>query len=152
MEAHLHPRWQREVLPALMSIGVLLNEKLETQFLVATHSPLVMASAEPVFDEGIDSLYHFEINDVGDVSLNEINFTRFGDISSWLTSPIFELKHARSKEAEIAIEAAKELQKNKNVSSTDVKEVSVQLIKYLGSDDKFWPRWISFAEKYGIKL
>ncbi|MDD5319079.1 MAG: AAA family ATPase [Methylococcales bacterium] len=152
MEAHLHPRWQREVLPALMSIGVLLNEKLETQFLVATHSPLVMASAEPVFDESIDSLYHFDISNAGDVSLKEMNFARFGDISSWLTSPIFELKHARSKEAEIAIEAAKELQKTKDVSSTDVKEASFQLIKYLGSDDKFWPRWISFAEKHGIKL
>lgn len=46
MEAHLHPRWQRSVLPALMSIGEMLAPELEVQYVVATHSPLVMASAE----------------------------------------------------------------------------------------------------------
>ncbi len=152
MEAHLHPRWQREVLPALMSVGELLSNSLETQFVVATHSPLVMASSEPIFNEECDSLCHLDIDDSGNVSLKELDFARFGDVSSWLTSPIFELKHARSKEAEIAIESAKSLQTREDVSPDEVKEVSVKLIKYLGPEDKFWPRWISFAERFGINL
>src|SRR5205823_3864143 len=37
MEAHLHPRWQRSLLPALMEIGELLALSLKVQFLIATH-------------------------------------------------------------------------------------------------------------------
>ncbi len=46
MEAHLHPRWQRAVLPALLSVAQALSSELEAQYIVATHSPLVMASSE----------------------------------------------------------------------------------------------------------
>ena len=152
MEAHLHPRWQRAVLPALMSVGDMLSEKLETQFLVATHSPLVMASAEPVFDSEKDALVHLDLSDRGIVSLEEIDFVRWGDVSSWLTSPVFELRHARSNEAEAAIEAAKSLQLLNNPSTDEVEEVSGRLLKYLASDDQFWPRWIAFAEKFGVEL
>jgi AAA domain, putative AbiEii toxin, Type IV TA system/AAA domain len=152
MEAHLHPRWQRTVLPALMSIGEMLSPELKTQFLVATHSPLVMASAEPIFSVDIDTLVHLDLTETGDVKLNEIDFVRFGDVSAWLTSPVFELKHARSSEAEKIIEEAKALQKQENPLPDKVKAVSCELIKYLGPDDKFWPRWIAFAEKYGVEI
>lgn len=151
-EAHLHPRWQREVLPALMSVGEMLSESLETQFLIATHSPLVMASAEPIFDETIDSLFHLDIDERGLVTIENIDFKKFGDISSWLTSPLFELKHARNIEAEKAIESAKILQESSQVSGEQVREISEQLVRYLGPDDKFWPRWISYAEKHGVIL
>jgi predicted ATPase len=152
MEAHLHPRWQRAVLPALMSIGDMLYTALETQFLVATHSPLVMASAETVFDADRDSLVHLDLSDRGIVSLQETDFVRWGDVSSWLTSPIFELTHARSREAETAIENAKSLQLRNDVLADEVEEVSGRLIKYLAPDDQFWPRWIAFAEKFGVEL
>jgi hypothetical protein len=152
MEAHLHPRWQRAVLPALIEIGKILGERIEVQFIVATHSPLVMASAEPIFNDDIDSLVHLSLSDSGEVTLNEEDFVAFGDISSWLTSPIFELRHARSKEAEAAIEDAKNLQLAMDVSQENVRMVSDRLFKFLSTDDKFWPRWISFAEKFGIRL
>jgi predicted ATPase len=152
MEAHLHPRWQRAVLPALMSIGDMLSTELEIQFLVATHSPLVMASAEPVFDPDRDSLVHLDLSDTGAVSLREEDFVRWGDVSSWLTSPIFELTHARSREAEAAIEAAKSLQQHNDPPASEVEEVSGRLIKYLAPEDQFWPRWIAFAEKFGVEL
>jgi hypothetical protein len=152
MEAHLHPRWQRAVLPALMSIGDMLSTALETQFLVATHSPLVMASAETVFDADKDSLVHLDLSDNGIVSLQELEFVRWGDVSSWLTSPVFEMMHARSREAEAAIEAAKSLQLRNDPSASEVEEVSGRLIKYLAPDDQFWPRWIAFAEKFGVEL
>ena len=153
IEAHLHPRWQRSILPALMRIGELLSEELNTQFLVATHSPLVMASAEAVFDESNDSLVHLNLDEqTGKVSLKEIDFNLYGDVSSWLTSPVFELRHARSGEAEKAIIAAKKLQEQERPLSAEVRQVSSQLVKYLAPDDMFWPRWISFAEKHGVEL
>lgn len=152
MEAHLHPRWQREVLPSLMTIGDMLTDSLDVQFIIATHSPLVMASAESFFDEDIDSLVHLSLSKIGKVTLEELGFSRFGDISSWLTSPVFELKQARSSEAEAAIEFAKKIQSSKDITKEDIENISSQLIKYLAPDDKFWPRWISFAEKYEVFL
>lgn len=152
MEAHLHPRWQRAVLPALMSVGEMLSSSLEVQFLVATHSPLVMASAEPFFNSQIDAFVHLDLNDEGIVSLREIDFPRSGDAESWLTSQAFGLKHARSSVAEIAIEEAKLIQRKKTPSAEEVSAVSQRLIKCLPSDDKFWPRWIAFAEKFGVIL
>lgn len=153
MEAHLHPRWQRSVLPALLSIGEMLEPQLQVQFLIATHSPLVMASAEPIFNNETDSLVHLDIDKTGEVYLRDISFIRFGDVSSWLTSPVFDLKQARSKEAELAIENAKKIQLKKDkIEIDEVRDVSEQLVKYLASDDKFWPRWIAFAEGYGVKL
>ena len=84
--------------------------------------------------------------------LQERDFVISGDVSSWLTTPFFGLKHARSSEAEKAIEDAKKVQSKKNVKDNEVDEVSQRLIKYLGADDKFWPRWIAFAERYGVEL
>lgn len=151
MEAHLHPRWQRAVLPALMSIQQMLSSRLEAQYIVATHSPLVMASSEEVFDQAMDSLVHLDLED-GEITLAEIDFVKFGDVSSWLTSPVFELRHARSSMAEAAIEEAKQLQSRPNVSSAEVRAVSEKLLRHLAADDKFWPRWVYFAERYGVNL
>jgi predicted ATPase len=152
LEAHLHPKWQRTLLSALLTVDEVLSENLEIQFIVATHSPLVMASAEAIFREEIDSLYHLSLDSDGFVDLEEIDFAIWGDISSWLTSPIFELKHARSKEAEAAINDAKSLQLKRKATHKEVLVISNKLKKYLGSDDRFWPRWVSFANKHGVEL
>jgi putative AbiEii toxin of type IV toxin-antitoxin system len=153
MEAHLHPRWQREVLPALMSIGEKLEPQLrEVQFLVATHSPLVAASAEPIFNDETDLLVDLVLAKSGEVSLQEMEFIRYGDVSSWLTSPIFKLKQARSSVAETTIEEAKFIQLKQKVTKEEVQDVSMRLLKCLAADDKFWPRWITFAGKFGVTL
>nr|VFJ89876.1 MAG: AAA domain-containing protein, putative AbiEii toxin, Type IV TA system [Candidatus Kentron sp. H]VFJ90907.1 MAG: AAA domain-containing protein, putative AbiEii toxin, Type IV TA system [Candidatus Kentron sp. H]VFJ97920.1 MAG: AAA domain-containing protein, putative AbiEii toxin, Type IV TA system [Candidatus Kentron sp. H] len=153
MEAHLHPKWQRMILPALMRVGGMLPLEPKIQFLVATHSPLVMASAETVFDDNLDSLVHFDLDEkTGRVSLEETDFIRFGEVSSWLTSSLFGLKEARSREAESAIEDAITLQKQDNPSSAEVAAVSTRLIRYLAQHDRFWPRWIAFAEQHGVEL
>jgi hypothetical protein len=152
IEAHLHPRWQRAVLPALMTIQGMLSPELGAQYIVATHSPLVMASSETIFSLEIDSLVRLDITNKGKVSLKEIEYAKFGDVSSWLTSPVFELRHARNSEAESAIEDAKRLQSCSSVNTDEVRAVSSRLIRYLASDDKFWPRWIYFAEQHGVEL
>ena len=151
LEAHLHPKWQRTVLPALMSIGKLLSSDLVIQTLAATHSPMVLASVESMFDTDQDVLYHLFTNE-GQVLLEPLNFVRYGDVSAWLQSPLFGLRHARSKEGERAIEAAKALQLQSEPSPEQVVEVSDALRRYLAPDDKFWPRWIYFAETHGVQL
>lgn len=151
LEAHLHPKWQRIVLPALMSVGDLLSSDLAIQMISATHSPMILASMEATFDPSTDALYH--LYDAGPtVKLEETQFIKYGDVSGWLTSPLFGLRHARSREAELAIEIAKSLQLEAEPDSREVAAASEKLKQHLASDDKFWPRWLYFAERHGVRV
>ncbi|MBC8030832.1 MAG: ATP-binding protein [Pyrinomonadaceae bacterium] len=152
MEAHLHPLWQRSVLPALMEVGTELSRDLQPQILVATHSPLVMASIESGFDESKDKLFHLDLSQDGEVAFQELRFVRYGSIDAWLTSEVFDLRHARSLEGERAIENARAVQSLKQPTSEDIEAVHAQLAKSLASDDEFWPPWLYFAEQHGVKL
>ena len=92
-------KWQRIVLPALMSVGGLLSSELSMQIISATHSPMILASMETTFDSTTDVLYHL-FAEGAVVTLEETPFVKYGDVSGWLTSPLFGLRHARSREAE----------------------------------------------------
>jgi hypothetical protein len=156
LEAHLHPQWQRVILSALLDVSEDLSTDLQVQLLIATHSPLVMASVEPRFDEKIDKLFRLDLCK-SDLSGNEIEliqlpFIRQGPVDFWLTSDVFGLGQARSVEAEQAIQAAKALQEEDNPTLEDVRKVSDDLRKYLAEDDEFWPRWLFFAEQHGVFL
>ena len=148
VEAHLHPKWQRLVLPALMTIGKLLSEQLEIQVIAATHSPMVLASVEDDFSEESDLLVHLSLVD-GLVNLETLDFYKYGDVSSWLTSPVFGLSHARSRSAEQAIQQAKDLQLAEEPSLDAVRQVTTRLKQTLAPDDSFWSRWIYFARQLG---
>lgn len=153
LEAHLHPKWQRTILPALIEIQQLLADELEIQFIIATHSPLVMASIEPVFNEESDSLFQLKLNsDNADAFLLEENFIKYGQVNSWLTSPVFNMGQARSTEAENAINHAKNLQLEDNPIDDDVKRIHELLLQVLSQTDSFWPRWLYFAEQHGVKI
>lgn len=150
IEAHLHPRWQLTLLPAMMKASESLSTALDVQYLIATHSPLVMASSEAVFNSDTDKLFHLDMQNSGEIELGEVEFTKYGDVSAWLTSPVFELRHARSSQGGAAIDSAKALQLAESVESTDVVRVNAELVEHLAPDDRFWPRWVSFAEKFGV--
>jgi hypothetical protein len=156
LEAHLHPQWQRVILPALLDVRDDLADDLQVQIMVATHSPLVMASVESRFDKRFDKLFSLELvkSDLSgnEVQIQELPFIRQGVVDSWLMSDVFKLRQARSLEAEKAIEAAKALQLSDNPNSEDVARVSEDLARYLSEDDEFWPRWVYFAEQHGVDL
>jgi hypothetical protein len=153
IEEHLHPKWQRIILPALLNIQSLLSNKLEIQYIVSTHSPLVLASSEILFDNQKDSLFHLDIKrDAEKISLSKLDFIKHGSINAWLTSQIFDLDQPRNLEAEKAINSAKELQLQNNPDIKQVENVHKQLLKGLSADDPFWPRWIYFAEKSGVQI
>jgi predicted ATPase len=145
-EAHLHPRWQRTILPAILNVIEGLQDKMTVQAFITTHSPLVLASVEPIFDAEQDKLFLFELNQK-EVNLNEIPWAKQGDVIGWLTSEIFGLKQARSKEAEQAIEAAQAWMRKDDMSqfpeNLNTKEkIHQQLLKLLPGHDPFFPRWI----------
>ncbi|MCY4399677.1 MAG: AAA family ATPase [Gemmatimonadetes bacterium] len=151
IDAHLHPFWQRSILPAILGIGELLDEHLQMQVVVSTHSPFVLASLETRFDPESDTLYHLRL-DRDKVRLRREEFYKHGDVSSWLTASIFGLQYARSKEAEQVLEQAMVLQSARSTDPLEVQRVSDRLKEVLPSDDPFWRRWIYFAEQAGTKL
>ena len=151
LDAHLHPFWQRTILPAILGVGPLLDEKLEMQIIASTHSPFVLASLETKFDPSSDALWHLRL-DGADVRLDREEFHKRGDVSSWLTAPVFGLRHARSQEAELALSRAMRLQSARSTDRAEIQRVSDLLKEVLPSDDRFWRRWVYFAEQAGAKV
>ncbi|HTS12266.1 MAG TPA: AAA family ATPase [Candidatus Limnocylindrales bacterium] len=152
MEAHLHPKWQRAILPALLEVTTLLSHDVESQLIVTTHSPMVLASVEPTFAAGKDSLFHLDLSPEGYVAFSPIPFVRHGTIDAWLTSDVFALGQARSREGERVIEKAKQLMANPNATSTEIRELHRLLAKAVPETDEFWPRWGYFAKRKGVAL
>jgi hypothetical protein len=146
VEAHLHPQWQRSLLPIILELGKNLQSEIKTQVIATTHSPLVLASVEPYFKETQDRLFLFELRD-GDVTLGQVPWAKQGDTIGWLTSDIFGLKQARSREAEMAIEAAEALMRGEDMADypphlRTKKQIDKALRDLLPGHDPFWPRWI----------
>lgn len=156
VEAHLHPKWQRQVVPALLGVVKALSGDTQTQAIVTTHSPLVMASLEPIFDRDRDRWVDLDYvsNDQGQVEavLTEREFVRMGDASDWLTSEAFDLESARSIEAADALEKAALAMSNPSFNGEDAKAIHAELAKVLGATDPFWARWRFVAERKGWPL
>jgi hypothetical protein len=146
IEAHLHPEWQRRVVPALLNVMKVLTGKhdAKVQLVAATHSPLVLASVEPLFDVDADKLFVLEMKNRV-VSLNEEPWAKQGDVINWLVSDTFGLRQARSVEAERAIEAAEALMRGEAklpTGLTSKEAIHAELRRLLPGHDPFWPRWL----------
>jgi hypothetical protein len=154
LEAHLHPRWQRSILSSVLELAGELHDRATIQLIAATHSPLVLASAEPTFDMKQDAWFDLDLETVGrkpQVVLRKREFVRHGDASAWLTSEAFDLKEARSIPAEQAMSRALELVVHEKPSAKDVKEVDAMLRAALGDTDRFWLRWSEFRKALDSK-
>ena len=153
IDAHLHPRWQRAIVPAILKVmDRLTSGNAGVQLIAATHSPLVLASMEPHFDEYRDRLFHLDIRD-GRVELEIIPWAAQGDALNWLVSDVFGLRQARSVEAECAIEAAQafmrgDAQQNPE-SMREAEAIHQELQRVLAGHDLFWPRWVVWTERQG---
>lgn len=152
IEAHLHPKWQRVVLPALLDVTNILSKEVSPQMIVATHSPLIMASMENIFKDDSDKLFHLYLENNRDVRFEETKFIKYGTVDAWLTSDVFELKQARSREGESALERAKQLLAQSTSDRAQILPVHRDLAEVLPPEDKFWPRWLHFVEMKGVKV
>ena len=104
----------------------------------------MLASLEPVFDEDLDRLFWFDLEEKN-VSFRTFAWTKYGDVVGWLQSTIFDLKQARSREAEEAIEAAKAFLRNDHdalPSGLKTKaKIDKRLRELLAGQDPFLVRW-----------
>jgi hypothetical protein len=147
-ETHLHPSWQRRVIPAVLEAVRVLHEQHEsaTQILIATHSPLVLASLEPLFDTECDALFHLRMED-GHATLDVEPWSKQGDASHWLVSEVFNMRQPRSAEAEQAMEAAEAFMRGNFDALPEGlrtrEQIDARLAALLPGQDPFWPRWLT---------
>lgn len=142
IETHLHPTWQRRILPALLEVVKALAPEANVQLFVTTHSPLVLASLEPLFDPDQDRLFHFEQTDHG-VEFETLPWANHGDAANWLTSPVFGLSQARSVEAEKAVSDAQKFMLSDRSDATRHVEIHGRLRRLLTPEDRYWNRWVA---------
>jgi len=148
LESHLHPRWQRTILGSLLGIAGSLHNRAEIQLIAATHSPLILASAELLFDQERDAWFDLNL-EWKNVILQKRQFVPHGDVSNWLTSQAFDLKSARSIEAEKAIEQALCVLRENDPTRKALEEADESLRKAgLPDIDPFLVRWGQFLENH----
>ena len=154
VEAHLHPRWQRVILPALLGVSHKLSSEISAQWIISSHSPLVLASAESEWDLKSDRLFHLSLreDEDGEVDFRTIDFQRRGTVDSWLSSEVFEIEFPGSTGRERAIQEAIRVQMLHKPEEMDVKAATANLVENLAPEDPFWVRWIFFADEFGVRV
>ncbi len=152
LDAHLHPKWQRVLLPALLAVAEELTDaaQAEVQVLITTHSPMVLASLEPIFEPETDSVLVFDLVD-SEVKVSKDSWRPRGDAAAWLTSEVFDLGQARSLPAEKAIAEAMEAMKRPDLEFEEAQRIHEELHKVLKDSDPFWVRWRYRAEQAGLE-
>lgn len=151
IEAHLHPTWQRRIVPALLEVMSALGESerpANVQIIAATHSPLVLASIEPHFDDARDSVFHFGLEGA-EVRVERQAWAKQGNVVNWLVSDTFGLRQGRSLEAERAIEAAEAFMRDDTElppGLDSAERIHHELLRTLPDHDVFWPRWVVWVE------
>jgi len=153
-EAHLHPAWQRRILRSLMDVmaDLISSERVEVQVLVVTHSPLLLASMEPVFSRERDALWIFDLvagSEGPEIQLRKDEWHRRGDASTWLRS-IFGLAETRSIEAEAALTQADVLMRGPVPERALFEKHYDALRRALPGDDPFWVDWRAWAWRNGL--
>jgi hypothetical protein len=155
IEAHLHPAWQRRILRALMDVTKALvdSERVQVQIIAVTHSPMLLASMEPVFDPERDSLWKFDWGEVGDhheVILTKDRWRRRGDASAWLESDVFDLRTARSEEADNAMEDARKFMVANQPDKLAFDRIYLALRQSLPGADPFWIEWRAWGFRHKL--
>ena len=122
IESHLHPSWQRSIVPALLAVMEKLTRSAEVQLITATHSPLIMASVEPLFDGQQDAWFDLDF-ERKKVLLRRREFEKHGDVATWLVSEAFDLKSGRPIEYERLVEKASTLLEKDQPTERQISEM-----------------------------
>lgn len=149
VESHLHPSWQRTIVPALLKVMKELTSRPDVQLITATHSPLIMASVEPLFDERKDAWFDLDLEQ-GQVMLRKRPFVPMGDVSSWLTSEAFDLKSARATPNETLIQRAADLLDKPGATRDELDAMEKKLVKALNPTDDFLFNWRYIRKSKGL--
>jgi hypothetical protein len=151
IEAHLHPKWQRVILQALINVVQKLHREADVQLVVTTHSPLVMVGIEPTFDAERDRWFDLDLDSktsTPKVTLTPRTFSRRGTAGKWLSSPAFDLaSEGRPPQAEQAIAEADALRAKPRPTREEITEVDEKLRSALSELDTYLGRWSDWRDE-----
>jgi len=157
VEAHLHPKWQKVFLPALVKVAnsLLMKNSAQTmQIIATTHAPLVLGSVETLWDDENDQLFDFDLEN-GKVELEAIPFAKHGSAENWLESDSFDLVSGYSTDAQAAMDRADAFMEAHpdpaKAPAKEAKAIHDALRKALGGDDEYWPYWKPYSRRLGKK-
>lgn len=148
IESHLHPSWQRRIVPTLLSVMAKLTKIAKVQLITATHSPLIMASVEPLFDAQQDAWFDLDF-ERKKVVLRRRDFEKHGDVATWLVSEAFDLKSGRPIEYECLVEEASTLLDKDQPTEKQISEMNEKLVLALGPKDDFLFNWRYICKQKG---
>ena len=162
VEAHLHPKWQRMFLRGLMKAirGMQADHRWfvednspSIQLLVATHSPLFMASLEDVFTASSDRWFDLDYESgTGKALLETRPFVPQGTADGWLAGEAFDLSSSRSVEMEKLLTQAAAMQESPDVTPAGIRAMYKALLEKLPPFDAAPVRFRVLAEAKGISL
>lgn len=141
VEQHLHPKWQRIITTKLLSVVKALNKKANVQLFITTHSPLVMAGCEDVFDEDADKWIDFDLVDGKRLQISERAFVKQGTADSWLKSEAFDLTSTRSPETAKLLAKAFALLEKEPVDNAALNRMAKKLAEKLNPLDNDFFMW-----------
>jgi hypothetical protein len=157
IEAHLHPQWQRRIVPALLQVMDILTGQhgSRVQLVAVTHSPLVLASVEHLFDAGKDAWFDLDLDRTHkpySVKLTPRTYVRHGEVGNWLTSEAFDLKEPRSLAGERAVREARALMDQEAAPDAAVAAADKALRDAgLPDIDPFWVLWGYFRDRRAVQ-
>lgn len=141
VESHLHPSWQRSIIQALLKVMNRLAKSATTQLITATHSPLIMASVEPLFDATSDAWFDLDLKPQSTkgyhVVLSRRPFMHHGGATAWLTSEAFDLPGDRSIEGEQVPESAAKAMSDPGFGKEAAQKIDAQLHWVLSDTNPF---------------
>ncbi|MBI5833933.1 MAG: AAA family ATPase [Armatimonadetes bacterium] len=151
VETHLHPRWQRCIVPALLTVMDTITAGCRLQAIVATHSPLVLASMEDTFDTSTDQVFDLELTD-GQVEVRRLPYEPLGTADDWLTSDAIGLRSARgSLVQEALLEELAAAWNDPALTEPRYRELSEKLASSSMRDtDPVRSRWLALGERRGF--
>ena len=153
VDAHLHPRWQRAVVPAVFkAMNGLADDETSIQLIAVTHSsprPRVPSSLTSTRTAIGCSIW---IRSMVIARLAVEPWAKQGDALNWLVSDVFGLKQGavrrsggRDRGAAEALMRGDTYLLPDNLTSRD--DIDDELRRVLPGHDPFWPRWVVWSER-----
>ncbi len=172
IDAHLHPRWQRSILPTLLEVvreaGCEINEQVDCksaeeasqtidpqiQIITITHSPFTLLSLEGIFDEEEDSEHDAWINidynaKKKEVEAKQKTFLRKGNASMWLTSEAFGLSTEFSLKKEKLFLRMKDFLVADDPTEEEAKQLAIDFDGVISDMDPLWLDFLDVCEEQG---
>lgn len=152
IDAHLHPSWQRKIVPSILELTNVLPKEVNLQVITSTHSPLIMSSLEPIFDKEKDAWFDIDLvgqNGHRKVELVKRDFQITGDANDWLTSDAFDLESTGSIEAERVLMEVSEAMAAGNLNLEQAEVLHAKMLKAFPSDDPIFVRWNIVGKQKG---